>query len=762
MNKHVLLTGLAATVFVLASIGDAAAQDPNEELAKPGTTEGTGTYFEITDSDYVNVSLQSTTSVTLDLESVGSMVTMVVEAVEGGGTTQMSLAGLAPSTTYYMYEDSYSNGGAITTDENGVYTWAQDLATQHLVWLQSGPSTKYISGDATGGDCTTIGNWDLTSRTCTLNTNVYETIEILSDNVTLDGAGHTVKCLYGGNGVYVGHREGVTVKNLTIETCQYGIYVYSGNNIDLTNNMMSGCNVTGFYFVYTSFSSITASTANSCRYDGIALNSSHNNIVAENTANSNYIGFRLAKANNNNTLVNNTAIGNSRAGISTGGAYVGGRYNVITDNLVSNSRFGIHIFWAGNNTVARNTCSNNTYALYLARTSNNEIYNNNFIGNTYPTTTYLTGPNIFNLPAPTGGNYWSEWTSPDSDGDGFVDVPYMFDGGADNLPLTRPYSLNQAPVADAGENIQVNSADQAYTIIQGSATDADSDVLEYRWLEGETVLLDWSPVGSGGQAYLDLALVPYLDIGNHTLTLEVLDGTETATDDVLLTIQNSPPEVQPAPSHQVVQIGIDPIVVVSDVSDFDGDTVAYEWIFNGEVLQSGSTVTNQGGATVRIPDLVLDAGDPRLSLGIHVLEIRVNDSVNPPVIAFVTVEVVDTTAPSLSPLPSITILWPPDHTLQTVTVQANAFDNSGGTIHLDVSVASTEPPDMDGDGNTIPDYYIDSVNNETGVIELRLRSERSGLGEGRTYTVLITATDGSGNQSQAFVNVRAPHDKRLQ
>lgn len=138
----------------------------------------------------------------------------------------------------------------------------------------------------------------------------------------------------------------------------------------------------------------------------------------------------------------------------------------------------------------------------------------------------------------------------------------------------------------------------------------------------------------------------------------------------------------------------------------------------------------------------------------------VRDGVNPPVCSFVSVEVVDTTAPSISPVPSVTILWPPNHELQAVTIAANAFDNGGGAIHLDVSVQSSQPPDTTGDGHTIPDYYIDSVNDQTGIIQIRLRSERSGAGDGRTYKITITATDMSGNNSVAIVEIRAPHDRR--
>jgi hypothetical protein len=392
----------------------------------------------------------------------------------------------------------------------------------------------------------------------------------------------------------------------------------------------------------------------------------------------------------------------------------------------------------------------------------NQIYNNNFISNHSNQAVVRGYNNIFNLAAPTGGNYWSNWTTPDTNGDGFVDNPYVVNSGSrDYLPWTTPNGwLNRAPVAHAGENIQIMSASQMFTVIQGTATDPDEDALQCRWLEGTEVLFDWTSVGVNGEAYLELALLPYLAIGNHTLTLEVTDGTVTVADDMLLTIGNSPPEVQPAPSSQTVEIRVDPITIIADVSDFDGDMVTYDWIMNSEVLDSGSVQTSQGGNTVQITDVVVEAGDPRFTLGTHVIEMKVSDPFNPPVSAFVSVEVIDTTAPSLSPLPSITMLWPPNHTLQPVTVQANAFDNGGGTIYLNVSVASSELPEMNGDGSTIPDYYIDSVNDETGIIELRLRSERSGTGEGRTYTIYITATDDSDNQSEANIDIRAPHDRR--
>lgn len=321
------------------------------------------------------------------------------------------------------------------------------------------------------------------------------------------------------------------------------------------------------------------------------------------------------------------------------------------------------------------------------------------------------------------------------------------------------------PTADAGDNVEILSAAQAVTVICGTGSDWESDPLEYRWLEGEMVLLDWTSVSETGQCCLDLGFVAALSIGNHTLTLEVREvgeGGLSASDDMILTVQNSPPEAQPGPAVQTVQVGIDPVRVVADVADFDGDTLSYTWLKDGQSLGAGVVETMQGGDPVAIPDLFIAPGDIHFPVQEtpHVIELVVSDELNDPVKPSVLVIVIDTQAPTLSPVPSVTILWPPNHELQPVTIAANAFDNGGGAITLAVAVESSQPPDTTGDGNTIPDYYIDSIDDETGIIELRLRSERAGTGDGRMYTITITATDESGNSSKAVVTIRAPHDKR--
>ena len=80
-----------------------------------------------------------------------------------------------------------------------------------------------------------------------------------------------------------------------------------------------------------------------------------------------------------------------------------------------------------------------------------------------------------------------------------------------------------------------------------------------------------------------------------------------------------------------------------------------------------------------------------------------------------------------------------------------------GITRSSFTVGSSEPPDTDGDGNTIPDFTDPVVDGD--LITLQLRSERAGGGTGRTYSIVIEATDCAGNSTTAVVEISAPHDK---
>lgn len=324
----------------------------------------------------------------------------------------------------------------------------------------------------------------------------------------------------------------------------------------------------------------------------------------------------------------------------------------------------------------------------------------------------------------------------------------------DYFGVNFKYLGNSAPVAGAGDDLEIYTAEQAVTILQGTATDADGDDLQYQWSQGATILQGWTDV-VGGAAPLDLSTLPAFSVGDHTLTLEVSDGTLTGSDTMTLSVFNTPPDVEVTPTSQTVELNVDDIVIGAELADFDGDVLGYEWLVGSDVLGSGTVDAPDDGSPTVIPDLIVLAGDLRFPLGTHQVELVVDDGAegdDRPVVAVATVTVQDTTAPTLAPMPSTTMLWPPNHTMRPVTIQANAADSGGGPVTLTVEVTSNEPdPD---------DWIVESVDSATGVIELQLRAERSGSGDGRIYTVTITATDGEDNASTASVEICVPHDKR--
>lgn len=398
---------LIAVLLSLACIGvvRADAEVPPEPQF-PGRLEGTGTHFELTDSAYLNVTLDSSEPIRLVLESVPKTVSLRLELASDVASAQITLGGFPPATTYYKYEDDYHNLETITTDENGNYAYTQDLSSPHLVIFQTEKSTKFIRDDATGGDCTSIGNWDSATRTCTLTTDLTETIQIDSDHITLDGNGHTITGTHTGHaGVALLNRTGVTVKNVNIDGFTVGINVFTsvaGRANTLIGNTVSGGN------------------------HGILLTTG------------------------GNTLIGNTALNNAD-GISLGGS--GG--NTLTGNVASNNSTGFNINYipSTNNTLTNNIASNNNRGLRLFYCSNNVVYNNSFINNTTQVYVEGGGGHVFNMPAPDGGNYWSDYDTPaegcdDADNDGFCDAPYAFSGGQDDLPWTTQMGWEDIRIYD--------------------------------------------------------------------------------------------------------------------------------------------------------------------------------------------------------------------------------------------------------------------------------------------------------------------------
>ncbi|HET6349160.1 MAG TPA: HYR domain-containing protein [Candidatus Krumholzibacteria bacterium] len=117
----------------------------------------------------------------------------------------------------------------------------------------------------------------------------------------------------------------------------------------------------------------------------------------------------------------------------------------------------------------------------------------------------------------------------------------------------------------------------------------------------------------------------------------------------------------------------------------------------------------------------------------------------------------DTKPPVITVVLDRDVLWPPNHKLVEVCADVTVTDicDPNPTFVL-TGITSSEPDNAKGDGNTVDDIQNDA----TGTPDLcyDLRSERQGGGDGRTYSIIYTATDASGNTAADTVCVQVPHD----
>ena len=266
---------------------------------------------------------------------------------------------------------------------------------------------------------TSVGDWDDATKTYTLTQDLTEPIEIVSNGITLDGAGHTlISSLvypYLDCGISLYGRIGVTVKDLTIGKFGPGIYLLNSNNNTLTGNTVSDCSMSGIYL----------------------FNSSNNTLTGNRVSNSIW-GIFVNSHSNKNTMKDNAVLDQRRGGMILSNCC---EENILMGNTASNNFGSGVVLWddCNANTVAGNTIeSNKEHGIWLVRSHVNQIYSNNFIGNAQQASVRYSSGNVFSLPAPHGGNYWSNWTNPHNNVCGCLDRPYIFPGGHDDLPWVAP------------------------------------------------------------------------------------------------------------------------------------------------------------------------------------------------------------------------------------------------------------------------------------------------------------------------------------
>jgi parallel beta-helix repeat protein len=334
---------MVATVFTIVAVPVNTIAEVPEDLGIPGDPEdpidpenmefkhwwvnGTGTFFEVVNLDYLSVTLTSSETVNIHLESVPRVVSYHIESPGSAVSADITLTGFDTCIIYYRYQDGYLQE-QFTPDETGSYAYTQDISVAHHVFIAQEASTKYIRDDATGGDGSSIGIWDWPTKTLTLTTDVYETIMIEDNGITLDGNGYNITRGSGSYGVYATNNDYLTFRNLNVSGFSYGVLLSRANNCVVTASTISGSYrtvlVSSANNPEISFNTITSNKA------GLYLSFVGGILVTDNHITSGEVGIEMMAIG---TFIRNTMIG---GGMDISGDLIFWIYNYIdTSNTVN-------------------------------------------------------------------------------------------------------------------------------------------------------------------------------------------------------------------------------------------------------------------------------------------------------------------------------------------------------------------------------------------------------------------------------------------
>jgi parallel beta-helix repeat protein len=245
----------------------------------------------------------------------------------------------------------------------------------------------------------------------------------VNDPYIINGYNITGGGTSGSSCIYIGNSTAhVIISDCKFQGASYGIQLRLSSNVVMTNN---NCTDIGASY-------------------GIYYNESNNNTASNNVlVNRAHAIFMLES--DDNTLLNNTCRATAACAIMLKSS---SNRNIISNNLCySSGDNGIYVLASDYNTISNNTLKNNRgHGIHLADSDFNDVYYNEMIGNNGSSSIYNA---LHPQCADTGvgnhwstesyGNYWSDWTTPDANGDGIVDNPYSIaeGSGMDNYPLVN-------------------------------------------------------------------------------------------------------------------------------------------------------------------------------------------------------------------------------------------------------------------------------------------------------------------------------------
>jgi len=122
--------------------------------------------------------------------------------------------------------------------------------------------------------------------------------------------------------------------------------------------------------------------------------------------------------------------------------------NFVLENNITANHMGIYLYYSSYNKIVGNRIAKNELGIILDLSSSNSIYHNNFIDNSEVITS--DSINVWDDGYPSGGNYWSDYSSTDlfsglyqneTGSDGIGDTAYTTESvSRDKYPLIGMFS----------------------------------------------------------------------------------------------------------------------------------------------------------------------------------------------------------------------------------------------------------------------------------------------------------------------------------
>ncbi len=303
------------------------------------------------------------------------------------------------------------------------------------VQVTEGGATIYIRADGSidppSANITSADN-----VTYTFTDNNYDSIIVERDNIIIDGVGYKVKGTGSGSGITLTGRVNISIRNMEIRSFTYCIDLSESSYSTVAANNITGQSM-GIRMWGGSNNTLLENNIAASSGWGIDVYGSSNNTIFGNTVTGNWYGMTI---HGNNHSISNNNLSNNYFGIKMTGV----SNSILTENNLTNNDFGVHMDQSNFNTITGNRIqSNSQYGIYLYAASNNSIYHNNFVNNANQVVSYST--NVWDNGYPSGGNYWSDYSGQDLNGDGLGDtaLPHQ---GVDYYPLMSPWPRHEIAI----------------------------------------------------------------------------------------------------------------------------------------------------------------------------------------------------------------------------------------------------------------------------------------------------------------------------